>query len=42
MTVDCREKLPYIDAFLHEVMRIRPVVPRGVPRETINDTKLGM
>ena len=41
VTVNSREELPYIDAVLHEVMRIQPVTPMGVPRRLRNDTKLG-
>ena len=40
MTVNCREKLPYVDAVLHEVMRIKPVVPLGVARKVRMDTKI--
>jgi cytochrome P450 len=36
-----REQLPYVDAVLHEVMRIRPVVPTGVMHLTTQDIKAG-
>ena len=41
MRVNSRDKLPYVDAVLHEVMRIRPVVPQGVPHAMTKATKLG-
>ncbi|XP_070574474.1 steroid 17-alpha-hydroxylase/17,20 lyase-like isoform X2 [Ptychodera flava] len=34
-------KLPYCEAVIHEVMRIRTVVPVGVPRETVENTSVG-
>ena len=42
VTGDCREQLPYVDAVLPEVMRIRPVVPNGIFHEVVEDIKLGM
>ena len=40
ITVSCRDDLHYVDAVLHEVMRIKPVAPTGVPREVAKTTKL--
>lgn len=36
-----RQKMPYTQAFLTEVMRYRTVLPLGVPRVTTKDTRLG-
>ncbi|XP_070575497.1 steroid 17-alpha-hydroxylase/17,20 lyase-like [Ptychodera flava] len=34
-------KLPYCEAVIHEIMRIRTVAPVGVPHKTIEDTSVG-
>ncbi|XP_070574475.1 steroid 17-alpha-hydroxylase/17,20 lyase-like [Ptychodera flava] len=34
-------KLPYCEAVIHEVMRIRTVAPVALPHETIEDTSVG-
>ncbi|XP_067683347.1 steroid 17-alpha-hydroxylase/17,20 lyase-like [Haliotis asinina] len=39
--VSDREKLQYTDAVVHEVMRMRTVVPTGVPHSTLCDTTVG-
>ena len=36
-----RPELPYTDAFLHEVLRMKPNGPIGLPRETTCDTSVG-
>ncbi|XP_041479097.1 cytochrome P450 2J2-like [Lytechinus variegatus] len=36
-----RQDLPYCDATLHEVMRIRPILPISVPHMTSDDVSLG-
>ncbi|XP_070574469.1 steroid 17-alpha-hydroxylase/17,20 lyase-like [Ptychodera flava] len=36
-----KNKLPYCDAVIHEIMRIRTVAPVGVPHKTIEDTSVG-
>ena len=36
-----RSELHYIDAFLHEVLRMKPNAPIGLPRETLCDTSVG-
>ena len=41
VTAACRENLPYVDAVLHEVMRIKTVVPIGVFHETSAPIELG-
>ncbi|XP_046563662.1 cytochrome P450 1A5-like [Haliotis rubra] len=39
--VSDRDKLPYTEATLHEIMRIRSVVPSGLPHSTLCDTTVG-
>ena len=41
VTADCREQLSYVDAFLHEVLRIKTVAPMGLFHETNKDIELG-
>jgi len=41
VTPKSRESLPYVDAFLHEVMRIRPVIQIGLFHETSAPIELG-
>ena len=41
VNAESRAKLPYVDAVLHEIMRIRTVVPNGVFHENNKDIKLG-
>ena len=41
VTVESRAQLPYVDALLHEIMRIRPVTPTGVFHEAKADLKYG-
>ncbi|CAE6446397.1 unnamed protein product [Rhizoctonia solani] len=36
-----RENMPYVEAFLQEVMRLCPVVPLGLPHVTTEDIQLG-
>ena len=38
---DHHSKLPYTDAFLHEVLRMKPNAPIGMPRVTLCDTSVG-
>ncbi|ESO89934.1 hypothetical protein LOTGIDRAFT_72583, partial [Lottia gigantea] len=40
-TTQDRSNLPYLDAVLHESMRLGPVVPLGVPHSTSCDTTIG-
>ena len=42
MTVESRDRLPYVDAVLHEVMRITSVAPFGLFHKTRTDIKLGV
>ena len=42
LTMADRSKLHYTNAVLHETMRIRTLVPLGVPRKTTCDTSIGM
>ncbi|XP_071084153.1 cytochrome P450 1A5-like isoform X1 [Haliotis cracherodii] len=39
--VSDRDRLPYTEAVLHEVMRMRTVVPAGIPHSTLCDTTVG-
>ncbi|XP_067683803.1 steroid 17-alpha-hydroxylase/17,20 lyase-like isoform X1 [Haliotis asinina] len=39
--VSDRENLPYTDAVVHEVLRMRAVVPIGAPHSTLCDTTVG-
>ena len=41
VTAACRENLPYVDAVLHEVMRIKTVAPIGLFHETSAPIELG-
>ena len=41
VTTKSRDQLHYVDAVLHEVMRIRPVAPITI-KKTTAATKLGM
>jgi len=41
VTADSRDRLPYVDAVLHEVMRISTVAPLGLSHKTRTDIKLG-
>ncbi len=36
-----RDKMPYTYAVLHEVMRIRPLAPMGLPHAVTEDLVLG-
>jgi len=38
ITINEKSKTPYLNCIIKEVMRIRPVVPLGLPRETLVDT----
>ena len=40
-TLKDREKLPYTEAALTEVMRVTPTAPSSLPHKTIRDTELG-
>lgn len=35
-----RSRLPYVEAFILEVMRFKTIVPLGVPRETVRETEI--
>ncbi|XP_013392777.1 cytochrome P450 1A1 [Lingula anatina] len=37
----CKSKLPYCEAVLREVMRMRPVAPVALAHQTIRDSKIG-
>ncbi|KAG8719598.1 hypothetical protein FRC08_002464 [Ceratobasidium sp. 394] len=39
--IEDRELLPYVDAFIQEVMRFHPPVPLGLPHRTTEDVKYG-
>ena len=39
-TLKDREKLPYIEAALTEVMRVCPTAPTSLPHKTIRDTEI--
>ena len=39
--LDHRDRMHYTQAFLHELLRYRTILPFGVPRRTTRDTKLG-
>ena len=41
VTYQSREKMPYVDAVLHEMMRIKSVAAIGVFHETTEDMQLG-
>ncbi|KAG9087302.1 hypothetical protein FS749_003018 [Ceratobasidium sp. UAMH 11750] len=40
-SLEDREFLPYVDAFVQEVMRFHPPVPLGLPHRTTEDVKFG-
>ena len=40
-TLKDREKLPYTEAALTEVMRVCPTAPTSLPHKTIRDTEVG-
>ena len=42
VTLKVKDKLPYTNAVVHEVMRIKPVAPIGLPHTTTCDTTLGV
>ena len=42
VTLKVKDKLPYTNAVVHEVMRIKPSAPVGLPHTTTCDTTLGM
>lgn len=41
LTPDKRSQLNYVQAFIAECMRYRPVSPMGLPHNTTTDTKIG-
>ncbi|KAL7642656.1 UNVERIFIED_CONTAM: hypothetical protein RMT77_007221 [Armadillidium vulgare] len=41
VTIEDKSKLPYMEAFLTEVLRYSTLIPNGVPHTVLEDTKLG-
>ena len=41
ITTTNRTEIPYCEAILYEVLRLRPPAPLGIPRATTCDTSVG-